>query len=342
MTELYKRDFEYDTHQVQVEKLFQKHKISYILNSTGHFVFKTCPFCHKLDHLYFTPRNCRWICHKCSEKGNLLSLIVKLERVSLQSALSYLFHDEVRVEVDKLNFLQSKKLVVQEQEKTVDLSSVSYTPVDFPRDFRPFEFTSLDVARYKRFYMYLLKRGITKDMVHYFGVRFSTVQERIIFPVYFKRMLVGWQGRTIHDGVIPKAKTQPKHFEKSSVLMNYDRVWDKEYLTFVEGPIDGCKTYNYNCVPLLGKTLSEVQFSLVRQMPRLKKIYLGLDPEEVKVMKQLYKKLSPFYEVLHLQVELGSDCGDKSVDEIDEYVERSNSFDFFQLPTKSLKLEKYL
>ena len=185
-------------------------------------------------------------------------------------------------------------------------------------------------------YLYLIKRGITKEMVEYFDIRFSTTFERIIFPVYYQKQLVGFQARLIDDSKIseknPKARSLPFDiFKKSNFLFNYDKAFNEDMVAIVEGPIDACKAIHFNPVALFGKSTSETQLKLIKKMPNLNKIYIALDPEEDKARAKLYHELSYFYDCRMIDLPKGTDCGDKSPTELIPYFSHSKQFDHLQM-----------
>lgn len=143
---------------------------------------------------------------------------------------------------------------------------------------KPLGFTLKDVA----YHPYLEGRGISKELAAQFGVGFfpgkSTwlQNHRIVIPLHNEKSeLLGYAGRCI-DGNSPDKYKLPAGFKKSLELYNLHRVKGEEEVVVVEGFIDCMKLYaaGYNCVALMGCSLSEEQH---RKLSRFKRLILFLD-----------------------------------------------------------------
>jgi hypothetical protein len=329
--------YNYYRYKKKIDYIFKKNNINYIINSSQEFVFHRCPFCGttKKDKFYFNPKTTQWICFRCSRKGNIIGLLCRLMRSDSSKVRAFLAGEHSRFGGSTINRLCCQKIF--DERNSLDSRPLnvkhSLKKAYFPTHVQRFTFTTQHIRMYRRFYLYLLQRGINRQMVNYFDIRFSSFFERLVFPVYYQKKLVGWQGRAINDSIKPKALTGPKKiFQKRMYLLNYDNVVNEEYITIVEGPIDACKTIRHNPVALLGKTLSLEQLELLKQMPRLRKIIIALDPEEIEETRNIYRLISPHYNhCLVMKIELGSDCGDKTVEEIEEYFNNSSKFNYLQI-----------
>lgn len=335
---------EYEKYKKKLDELFEKHDLVFNSNNTGQLIFNRCPFCNKEKKFYLSKDLGTWICFsgKCGKKGNIVTLVAQLENISIKASLEYLKYDIERIPVELLNTLEYKDLLNYKREEVKLFTPIE---VEFTSNIRKFKNFSLDfLKKYRRFFNYLYKRGINREMIDHFDICFNTSQERIIFPVKYNNKLVGWQGRLIYDERVsrnnPKALTEPFGvFKKSEYLFNYDSVLNKDYITIVEGPIDCCKTFKHNSVALLGKTISQRQFELIRKMSSLKRIYIGLDPEAEKDIFNMCRLFSPYYECFILQIEKGSDCGDKNIEEIDFYIDNAKKYNYLDLiPSENISL----
>lgn len=308
---------DFGPYKKNISRFLENLGVSYKTTNSGEYVFDECFFCGKKKKLYYNPQSTLWHCFTCEQSGNIVHLISKIQNISSRRALEKIQGGTV--------VRQQKKLFdsfIFNQEKS---EPDSIPAVTLPVEYQNFSFSKNHVEEYKRFYLYLVKRGITKAMVKYFNVMFSNATDRIIFPIYYNKEIVGWQGRAINDIIKPKALTNPVSFKKSQVLFNYDNVKNSEYITIVEGPIDACKSFKHNPVAILGKSLSDAQVELIREMPNLKKIYDGLDPDAGREKLMQSRKLSAHFEIYSLNIMTG-DVGERSTEEVDALIKNSSAF----------------
>jgi hypothetical protein len=122
--------------------------------------------------------------------------------------------------------------------------------------------------------------------------RFDLAEKRIIIPIFFNGMMVGWQARYVGDDVdgqsfneagVPKYWTSPG-FKRRLVAYNLERACTHQTVIVVEGPTD---TWNVGPMGMgaLGKTLSPfVRKSLVQNLhrhhPHDGVVVIALDPKQ--------------------------------------------------------------
>lgn len=327
---------QYSRFKKNIDEWLRKQKLNFWATNTGQIAMD-CPFCHKKGKLYFGMENSLGLCFVCGWKGGLIGLIHKVEGISYRDAFSVITKGIV---ADRSVFNEEFNFNFFEEGEGEKKLVKKVVAVEMPFRFRNFTFTQMDIARYERFYRYLIRRGITRDMVNIFKIKFDPSAHRIIFPIYHNGILVGWQGRLVLDHLIsnrnPKALTAPKGYSKSDFLFNFDSVKQSEFITIVEGPIDALKTYPYNSIALFGKTLSQNHIEMIRNMPRLRRIYMALDPEEEIATSKMNYTLSSYYETWKLDIPLGTDCGDKSFTEIQHLFKNARPYDFLEIPRINL------
>jgi hypothetical protein len=121
---------------------------------------------------------------------------------------------------------------------------------------------------------------------------YSLAEKRIIFPIYFNGMLVGWQARYVGDNVdgvsfneagVAKYWTSPG-FKRRLVAYNLERACQHQTVIVVEGPTDTINVGPMAC-GALGKTLSPyVRKLLVQHLnknhPRNGVVVIALDPKQ--------------------------------------------------------------
>lgn len=146
---------------------------------------------------------------------------------------------------------------------------------------------------------YLEGRGIPMDVAVQYGIRYSPVDRRVLFPVEMEGRLVGWQGRL----VIPnewrddqgELKTAPKVLSSRNIprdrcLMFQDRVVGHDAV-LCEGPIDALKAHLVGGnVASMGKTVSDGQLDVLRKK-KVRRVYLALDPDAAEDVGGLARRL---------------------------------------------------
>lgn len=105
--------------------------------------------------------------------------------------------------------------------------------------------------------------------------RFRLMRGRIYIPVMFNRQLVGWQGRVVGDGGVPKYYNSPG-MQKSRVLYNYDAAVDMPAVVVVEG-VPSVWRIGRAAVCLFGKTMSIWQCNTIATAWSGKPVFLMLD-----------------------------------------------------------------
>jgi hypothetical protein len=117
---------------------------------------------------------------------------------------------------------------------------------------------------------YFESRGITRDSFDLWKLGFYADHERIIFPVFNTKEIVGAVGRTIRKDEDVKYRNYPAKFKKSFYLYGLNLLkTDVKKLIVVEGPIDAVKVNQYLkessywCVALMGSEPSKAQMDLL-------------------------------------------------------------------------------
>lgn len=325
-----------------IEKFLEKNEVEYQIKN-GQIVVKKCPECEdERWKLYMNEKTKLFYCFICNfgKNGNLAHFISKVLNISYENALQKILNIE---EISKfengllppLNSASIEKGKAMGFQDPAPSGEGSPPPVALPVTFLnllPFDKNGEHSNDLLEAYSYLIKRGLLeKKYILNFDLKFDIKSKRIIFPLKYRGEYIGWQGRDITgrcevEKGYPKSLTGPIGFKKSKALYNYDRVYNKEFITIVEGPIDAIKSYLCNPVALFGKNLSIFQKELIRQMPNLKKIIIALDPGEYDSMYGIAKELNIFYEVKILELK-DKDPGDCLDYEIYSLLSEARSFD---------------
>lgn len=134
---------------------------------------------------------------------------------------------------------------------------------------------------------YLINRGFDRDTQKFYMLHYCPdsdnvermLRGRIIIPIMFDKKLVGWQARTMVEGVKPKYFTMPG-LQKSKIFYNFDNAVKEQFIVITEGVTDSWKVGKCG-ISLLGKTMSRTQASILLNRCPDKPIFIMLDPDAI-------------------------------------------------------------
>jgi hypothetical protein len=121
------------------------------------------------------------------------------------------------------------------------------------------------------------------------------VAGRIIIPIYYNDMLVGWQARFVGNPPsdnIPKYYTMPKT-PKSRILYNYDRAKHCKFGVLVEGVTDAWRLGDAG-VATLGSSLSVAQVQLAKLAWGKHGVVLMYDPDLILAPRKRPNEPTPY------------------------------------------------
>jgi hypothetical protein len=289
-------------------------------------------FIDKKNHLWQCFK-CKGESNEETRSGNLwkfLNKVVGLDHFQIKS----LIHNGEQIQYVPMELpmieLEHKSQVIHVEE--AEESAVDYT---LPSHFFPLDGSSESVKKFPEAYRYLISRHVvSKSIMRDFDLRYDAARKRLVFPAYFsKDKCVGYQGRDITNrwksehpkcpnykcekfGFFyfkdereapthcPSCNTKienmfypksinSKNFPKTEFFFNQQNVdWNKP-VVIVEGPFDCINTPN--SLGLLGKFLSDTQFSILRENLKSKLIlFLDGDASGTESIKDIYNKLGLF------------------------------------------------
>jgi DNA primase len=192
------------------------------LVTRGHNIMGLCPF-----HQESTPSWGIKIeephlhgCFSCGAKGNLFTLLTQIGKMPVAKAkrLANVITSEMQLPTFKTKVEKEKSTF-----KTIDESELY-----------PFVFT-------KKVEHYLRSRGVTPSVAERIGCVHDKNTERILFPWYIEKELVGVTGRTLTNN---RAKTLPMFGTlKGQAFFLPQRKITSDPFIIVEGEIDALKIY---------------------------------------------------------------------------------------------------
>ena len=229
--------------------------------------------------------------------GNLLDLVVKLEKCSIRDA------GEKIADWFDLKFERARTSAGKATESKVQSTSPTPSPPSRPTGDSdsnpPLERELKDL---NPDHPYLVTRGLTIPTIKTFGIGYCTrglMRGRAAFAIHDEHgTALAYGGRAVTDDLAAKSGKYrlPDGFKKSFVLFNLHRA--KEFADrgaiIVEGFIDCAKLSQANfpnTVALMGSTLSDVQERLlIEHFDRLALMFDG-DEAGTKCLREFYARL---------------------------------------------------
>lgn len=189
-------------------------------------------------------------CFTCNNSGGLMTLVRTYASYALPEGL--ITQERVKELIDFIFIAED-----EEVEQTPQIMETPKPPENI-------------VSCLGTWHDYFEERGISKETADVWNLGFHEATNRIMFPVYEDKEVVGLVGRTIIEDAV-KWKNYPPKFRKSDYLYGL-HLLDKSIspsLIIVEGPIDTVKVNDwvdmndYWCVGLLGSEPSKRQMDLL-------------------------------------------------------------------------------
>lgn len=232
-----------------------------------------CPFCAENGHID-EARHTLGVnttkeighCHRCDWKG----------------AGKYLF-DSLADHCSSTDIYEtdaSAHHLVEQTKKVAKLQRIA-----LPKTYEPLWVVYQDIIG-KEALSYVLKRGITEQQIRKHRIGFCAVGsyvDRIIFPVFYKKWVVGFTARTFRNG-------EPKYLNSPGerFIYNYPRQDSrrKSRCILVEGPIDALSieqvcSSEYDCLGKFGSSLTPIQ---IKALGKYKEIVLWPDPDQAGIV----------------------------------------------------------
>jgi len=188
--------------------------------------------------------------------------------------------------------------------------------------------------KFRKGALYLHSRGLRAEHVTTYDLKYSPVDQRVIFPVKVDGKLIGWQARFIGPTErwdeeqqrvikVPKILTSKSLVGKGQrQLMFQDRLKGSEHCILTEGPITAIKAHKCGGnVASMGKAVSAEQIGTIKRS--VKKLYIALDPDAGAEITKLAYDLSEDLEIYLLQppqdfLNLDSEANEKDLGDMSE------------------------
>jgi DNA primase len=332
---------------IKIEDLLQEFPEAKVVETSDHTEYYVhCRRHHKKGGKYKMSINAEtgvYYCHDCKATGNVISEFLD---VTNQFAIYRVDRsDQERIQIEKKEY--NKKEWKDGIPSPGDLMDLSDLSSDHPA------------------IRYLTERKVDQELANKFGVCYcragqykffngaGTTSGRLIFPIYMRNTLEGWQARIIEtktkrgrratwkgedcgwtypilgsdgnwsDVGVPKYYTCPG-MKRNKALFNFDKAISegRDFVVVVEGPIDAIKVKDH-CVATLGSQITQQQIRILKS--NWNKIILILDNDvdtESKNFQKIIAELSDGVDFSYFKLEGGLDPGGMETKEIWEEIEK--------------------
>jgi hypothetical protein len=293
------------------------------LKNTKSWIFD-CPKCGKDERLYIRRRDGRFVCWYCRDKTAegfsgapeyalaplLGKTISELEELLYGPAFKAVPRLEVKFTYSALPYREDAGEDEDQDFGQVEAPVVVPTPKGKSY---PLNFQSVLTPGGAKGLAYLEGRGISSVVAARYALMYDPEARRVVFPVWSRGVLVGWQARCVgpnewvdaHGNArkIPKILTTMEDGWRDNVLMFEHRLEGSEHAVLVEGPVDAlkCDLCGGN-VASMGKSVSEGQIERLRAFG-VKRLYLGQDPDASKETTLLNKRYGEEFELWYMTPE---------------------------------------
>lgn len=268
----------------------------------------TCLWCHKPEHLYVNLKTGNYICFHCEEHGrNLLGLVAKIENCTLSEAARFVRQNTP----EPRRNLQPVELRERIESLRIKKETNSESYVEVPAEFIPV----FNCGEWL-YPTYLKERGISRETARDFGLGYceeGRYANRIILPF----VCPNGSGFTARDvtGYAKRKYLNAGGVNRRSLFYGWREENIGGDIVLCEGPLDVLKLYEHGiaALGLLGKTMSQGQYSLFTKFPIDTAVTIMLDPETDLESLRIVKTLSNrFGDIYIAKLPEGIDPGDST------------------------------
>lgn len=178
-----------------------------------------------------------WYCHTGCGGGDVYTLVQKLESVDFMTAVKKIAN-MFNIDISNMNITVRGKELKRELKEWMAINKhirIEEKPKECPivysstpmRDYRGFKQSTLsqfEVGNVERI-----------ELINKSGEVY-TLKDRIVFPIYFDGLKIGFSLRRVNDGDIMKWSHQPRDVAVGKLLYNYDSIIDE--VVVCEGILD--------------------------------------------------------------------------------------------------------
>jgi hypothetical protein len=186
------------------------------------------------------------------------------------------------------------KLELRDNFSTNDVKPDQIKAIDFPE----YHMMPIDVPESSEGADYLSGRGVPVELAKKYGIMYSSMLRRVIFPIAMGGKVYGYQGRHIDKVEDGLRMRNNNGFRRDTLVMFLDNLNRSEHAIICEGPVNALKFENVGgAVCTMGKVVADHQKEAILRSG-VKKIYLALDDDAAKEMMTLADELPlPVYKI---------------------------------------------
>src|SRR5215471_1879831 len=239
----------FDDLKVDIPRIIEALELDSLL--IGRELVAYCPFHAERDspNLEINSETGLWHCWVCTQKGNLVQLVMQLRSLTYKEAIGLL---EEHGGVLSIAEIRDRNLR--------ELQSILTPPESA-------DFEEVDVSKFshgRSWWKYV--RGYNDQVIREFNLGYDNVTRRAIIPIRFKGKWVGICRRATNDNQLRKYLYN-KEFPKDRVLFGWDEVPDDaNECVLVEGPTDVMRGHQWgfdNVMGLMGTAVTDGQLKLI-------------------------------------------------------------------------------
>jgi len=230
---------------IDLEGLLSYFGFSYT-ETPNHFKM-LCPFHQENTPSFFFEKKTKLFhCFGCGIGGDVIKFVQLLENLDFNQTLSFLKDFSIGIPFDE-------KAIYRKSESSIV----------WPNSF-------LKISK-DLFPDYLIKRGITLETALFFNLAIcfkGKFKNRIIVPIYFRKKLVGYLGRSIDNSPLRYLN----YGAINNFLFNYDEAKKFKEVFVVEGVFDLFKLFQNgikNAVATFGKSITPLQHLWLNKFDKL-------------------------------------------------------------------------
>lgn len=280
---------------------------SYFLSKWGFEVYKrgwlksqsfVCPFCGREGKLGINPSTDFFHCFRCDEKGQLMDLLLSLERVDT-------FNEGLQI----LEKYKDRGFQLQREER-VELKELA--PMILPEGFRLLNQGKSQIAKSAR--AYIKGRGFDINHLSKMGWGYATDKEHfgyIIIPYYKDHQIIYYNARNYMS-------SGPRYLNpnigesslgKSQILYNEEALYMYKSIYLCEGVFNAIAISKDRSICTAGKYISQYQINKIIKSP-VERVIIALDGDALDKSIQLGLTLIPYKQVKIINFPLDKDSND--------------------------------